>query len=62
MSSCVSQYYSATQNLSFVFVGEAFIAISTPVSGKEYNMKALESGKLSIKGKEVVQLFTLPTE
>lgn len=54
MSSCVSQ--CATGDLSFVFVREAFIAVSTSVSGKDYNMKALESEKLSIKGKEVVWL------
>lgn len=62
MSSCISQSYSATRDVSFVFVREAFIAISTSVSGKEYDMKALESGKVPMKGKPVVQLLTLPTE
>jgi len=62
MSSCISQYCRATQHLGFVFVRETFIAISTSVSGKEYNTEALESGKLSIKGKQVVQLWPLPTE
>lgn len=61
MRSCISQYYSATGDLSFVFVREAFIAVSTSVSGKEHSIKTLNSGKLSIKGKEVVQLLTLPT-
>lgn len=55
-------YYSATWDLSFVFVREAFTAICALVSGEEYNMKALKSGKLPIKGEEMLELLTLPTE
>lgn len=62
MRSCISQYYSATRDLGFVFVREVFIAVFTSVSGKEHNMKALNSGKISMKGREVVQLLTLPTK
>lgn len=55
-------YYSAAWDLSFVFVREAFTAICALVSGEEYNMKALKSGKLPIKGEEMLGLLTLPTE
>lgn len=50
MSCSVSQYYSATWDLGFVFVRKAFIGISA-ISGKEYNgVKAMQSGQLSTKG------------
>lgn len=45
VSSCISKYYSATQELSFAFVREASTAISISVLGKEYNVEALESDK-----------------